>query len=128
MSPRRTREEKYQIDFFPQIAVPLLVRDVFEPVEVRRGSIIEQHVDPAVRAHGKIDQRSTLGGIGQVGWLQGDHRATLSADHFSRGFRGGDVYIAADDRSILVGECEGGRAAYAPAGPRDDAHLARKPA
>jgi hypothetical protein len=63
-----------------------------------------------------------------MAWLQGDHRSTLGADHFSRCFRGGGVHIAADDRSILVSECKGGRATHAPAGPRDDAHLVRKPA
>src|SRR5580693_6751780 len=105
MRPRRTREKEHQIDFFPQIAVPLLVRDVFEPVEVRHGGIVEQHVDPAVRVYGEIDQRLTVGSFGQVTWLEGDHRSTLGADHFSRGFRGGYVYIAADDRSILVSEC-----------------------
>jgi hypothetical protein len=59
-----------------------------------------------------------------ITWLQGDHRSALGADHRNRGFRRGDVYIAADDRRILASERQGGRAAHAPAGSRDDANLA----
>ncbi len=128
MRPRRTREEEHQIDFFPQIAVPLLVRDVFEPVEVRHGGIVEQHVDPAVRACGEIDQRLTVGRFGQLAGLQRLHRSALPPNHSNGRFRGFDVQIAANDRRPLAREGQGRRTAHAPAGPRDDAHLARKPA
>ena len=121
MRPRRTREEEHQIDFFPQIAVPLLVRDVFEPVEVRHRGVVEQHVDPPVLVDGEIDQSLALGGLGQVAWLKGDHRSALGADHFSCGFSRGGVHVATDDRRTLSSECHGGRSADAAAGAGDDA-------
>src|SRR5205807_4303485 len=99
-----------------------------KPVEVRHGGVVEQHVDPAVGAYGELDQRLTVGRFGQIAWLHGAHRSAVGADHCSGGSRGGDVYIAADDRGILVSECQGGGAADAPVGPRDDANLLRKPA
>jgi len=40
------RVRKNQVYFFPQIAVPFLVGDVFELVEVRHRGVVEQHVDP----------------------------------------------------------------------------------
>jgi hypothetical protein len=119
--------EKNQVYFFPQIAVPFLVGDVFEPVEVRHRSVVEQHIDPPVLAHGEIDQRLALGRFGQMARLKGDHRSALGANHFNRSFSRGDVHVATDDRRTLSSECQGGRAAYTPARPRDDAHLARYP-
>src|ERR1700758_3317796 len=55
------RVKKNQVYFFPQIAVPFLVGDGFEPVEVRHCGVVEQHLDPPVLVHGAIDQRLTLG-------------------------------------------------------------------
>ena len=45
------------------MAVRLLVRNVFEPVEVRHGGIVEEHVNPAKGARCKINQRLTLTGL-----------------------------------------------------------------
>jgi len=40
--PRRAGEKKNQVYFFPQIAVPFLIGDVFEPVEVRHRGVVER--------------------------------------------------------------------------------------
>jgi len=37
--------------------VPLLVRDVFEPVEVSHGGVVKERVDSAKSAHRKIESR-----------------------------------------------------------------------
>jgi hypothetical protein len=50
----------------------------------------------------------TLGWFGQVARLQGDHRSPLGTYHFSCGFRCCDIYITADDQSVLASECQGG--------------------
>ena len=41
MRPTRAGEVKNKVDLFPKIAVPLLVRNVFEPVEVRHRGVVE---------------------------------------------------------------------------------------
>jgi hypothetical protein len=112
---------------FPQIAVPFFVRDVFEPVEVRHRGVVEQHVDPPVRAHGEIDQGLTRGRFGQVTGLKGDHRSALGADHFSRSFSRGDVHVATDDRRPFSSERQGGRAANPSAGACDQTDFPGEP-
>jgi hypothetical protein len=54
-------EVEDQIRLFPTIAVPFLVGDVLEPIEVRHGRVVEEHVDAAKRAHRKVDQRLAFG-------------------------------------------------------------------
>ena len=53
--PRGARQVEHQVHFLTTIAVPLVICDVFEPVEVSHGGVVKQHVDSAKSAHRKID-------------------------------------------------------------------------
>jgi hypothetical protein len=123
LRPRRASEEEHQVDFFPTIAIPLLVGDVLEPVEVCHRSVVEQHVDAAERAHGEVDQRLAVGWLGEMAWLQGGHRTSRSPNQVHCGLRRVDRQIAADDRRTLASERHCGRSADAAAGAGDDADL-----
>jgi NAD-dependent epimerase/dehydratase family protein len=94
-----------------------------EPVEVRHRGVVEQHVDAAKCAHGKIDEGLTIGWVRELARLERDHRSTCFANHGNCGFRRVDVQIASDDRCTLPSECHGRRAAHAAAGSGDDTHL-----
>src|SRR5262249_31710977 len=114
MRPSRAGEVKNQVDLFPKIAVPLLVRDVLKPVEVRHRGIVEQNVDPAETPHRKIDQRLTVGWLGEVAGLQGDHRSTVRLNQFNGSFGSRDVHVAPDNGSTLSSERQGGFTPHAP--------------
>jgi hypothetical protein len=60
-------------------------------------ALFEEHVDPAKGAHCKTNQRLTVGRLGQIAWLPGDHRSTRAANRLNRGFRVVDLQTAADD-------------------------------
>jgi hypothetical protein len=88
----------------PTIAVPFLVRNVFEPVEVGHGGVVEEHVDSAEASHRKINQCPTVAWPAQITWLQGDHRSSRAANRLDGGFRSVDLQAAADDRAALTSE------------------------
>jgi hypothetical protein len=121
--PRRAGEEEHQVDLFPAIAIPLLVGNVLDPVEVRHRRVVEQYVDPAECAHGEIDQRLAVAWLGELARLQGDHRASRGPNHCDRGFSRVDVETAPDDGCTFPSECHCRRSAHAPASPRDDTHF-----
>jgi hypothetical protein len=99
-----------------------------EPVEVGRGSEVEQHVDPAELTHRQLDKRPALGGVGETARLHGDHLAARGVNHlYGRCRRLGD-HVAADDRRALAGERQGSGASHTPAGSRDDADFSCQPA
>lgn len=128
MRPRFTREIKDQVDLVAASAIPLLVRNVFKPVEVRHRGEVEQHVDPAVRAQREVDKRLTVGRLVEPTRLHGDHLSAPIANHLDGGLRRFDGHIATDDRRTLSSERHGSRPAHAPARARGDAHLSFKPA
>jgi hypothetical protein len=59
----------------------------FEPIEVRHGSVVEEHVDSTESSHRKIDKSLAVSRFRQIAWLQGDHRAARSANRCNRRFR-----------------------------------------
>jgi hypothetical protein len=81
--------------FTPTIAIPLLVQNIFEPVEIRHPSLhVEMHVDSPKSVHRKIDQCLTFWRLRQILWLHGDHRSSVSTNCRNRRFRFLDVQAA----------------------------------
>jgi hypothetical protein len=125
--PRSARGIEHQVHFLPAIAIPLLVRDVFEPVEVRHGGIVEEHVDPAKGVRRKINQRLTVDRLTQIAWLRRNHRSAGGANRLDGRFRVADAQTAADHQSAFASEGESGFAANAAVGASDNANFPRKP-
>ena len=121
--PCRASEVEHEVHLFPAIAIPLVIADVFDPVEVRHCGVVEQYVDPAERADGKINQRLTIGWLREMARLQGNHRALRRPDHVHGGLCSIDGQITSDDHGAFSSECPRGFAADAPAGASDDADL-----
>jgi hypothetical protein len=120
--------KKHQVDFFAKIAVPFLVRDALEPVEVGHRRVVEQHVDPPVGLHREIHQGLTLGRRGQPARMPGDHRSGVAANAIDGRLCRVNTQVASDDRRALSGEGDGGLAADGPARAGDDADLSCEPA
>ena len=60
--PRRSGEIEDQVDLFSSVAVPLLVGDVLEPVEVRHRRVVEQHVEMTEGLDGVLNECSAVCG------------------------------------------------------------------
>jgi hypothetical protein len=81
-----------------------LVRNVFEPVEIRHGGIVEEHVDLAKGARRKIDQRLTVDRLTQIAWLRRNHLSAGRANRLDGRFRVADAQTAADRESAFASE------------------------
>jgi hypothetical protein len=127
MRPCRAGEVEHQVHLLPAIAIPFFIGDVFDPVEVRHRGVVEQHVDPAERGGGEIDERLAVGWLREMARLQRNHRSSRGPNHIDCGLGGIDGQIAADDPGAFSSECPRGFAADAPAGASDDADLSGKP-
>src|SRR2546423_13434710 len=104
MRPCRAGEVEDKVDPAPASAIPLLVSDVFEPVEVLPPSEVEQHVDATVPPECQLDERLAVRGIIETARLFGDHRSARAANRFDGGFRGFDRHVATDDRRSFASE------------------------
>src|SRR5450432_1086672 len=122
--PSRAREGEDQVHLVATVAVALLVADVLQPIEVRRGGVVEEQVDPAERAHGKVNERLAVGGTAWTTGMQRHHRSARLPNHLNGRLRGLHVQIAPHDRSTLSSEGQGSFTAHAPPCSRDDADLA----
>ena len=59
--PGGAGEVEDEVDLVLPRGSPVLVGEVLEPVEVRPGGEVEQHVDPAELAHRQLDELRALG-------------------------------------------------------------------
>jgi hypothetical protein len=128
VGPRRTGEIEDEVDLVPAGAIPLLVGEAFDRAEVGPRREVEEHVDPAELAQGKIDEACALGGIADPARVERHHLATRGVNHLDGLCRRLGDQVAADDRRTLAGERQGGGASHAPARASDDTDLSFKSA
>jgi hypothetical protein len=123
MRPGRAREVEDQVDFVPAGAVPLLVGDLFELVEVLLSRKVEEHINPAESAQCQLNECSAISGICEAAWLHGDHSSTRTTDQFHGGLGAIDAQVAPDHRRPLTRIANGGCSAHAAPSAGNDAHL-----
>src|SRR5215204_40918 len=127
MGPSGPRQEEEQVDFVAAGGVPVFIRHVLEPAEVRSPREVEQHVDATERSYRQVDELCAVVRIAETTWLQRHHLAVRLAYEPDGLFRGLHRYVASDDQRALSSEGQGGGAAHASARARDDADLVGQP-
>src|SRR5205823_8424433 len=70
MWPCGSGEVEDQVDFLSTIAVPLVVGDVFEPVEARHGGVVDENVEMTERLHCEVNKCLTVARHGEVARLE----------------------------------------------------------
>jgi hypothetical protein len=122
VGPGGPGEVEDEVDLILLRGSPLLVGEVLQPVEVRPGGEVVQHVDPAELAYRQLDDLRAVGRVAEATRLQRHDLATGGAYSLKRLFRGLDRHVAAHQRSLSC-ERHGGLVSHASAGASDDADL-----
>ena len=68
--PRRPGEIEDQVDLSSPVAVPLVIGDVFEPVELRHRRVVEQHVEMAEGLDGELNECVAVGGRSEIARME----------------------------------------------------------
>jgi hypothetical protein len=80
MRSRGAREVKDKINFVAPVTVPLLIGDIFNPIEVGPGGVVEQHIDAVVSFHREINEGLAIAWGAEIARLEDRDGSARLAD------------------------------------------------